>query len=85
MPTQTGKPDAYRAITGKSTGSGAGQAPVREYVEGDRGGDLLSRGCVSPLGNANTQREGEQQRKIENAQQPTRGYGSKPYGGTPVG
>lgn len=83
---QTGSRNRYDTRFGSSLGSRGGQVSVRETSEGDqRNGKNESRGCVSPLGGAGTQRSGDQSGKVERDQQATRGYGSKPYGGDKVG
>lgn len=57
------------------------QAPVHKTTEGDRGGKHSARGHVSPLGGVSNRSSGDQSKRVENAQQPTHGYGgSKPEG-----
>jgi hypothetical protein len=52
-----------------------GQAPVRQTTEGDRGGDLNARGCVSPLGGVMNQGRGDASPPEESRERPgTRSY-----------
>jgi hypothetical protein len=69
---QVGVKDTFQPnINSRASG---GQVPVRQTTEGDRGGDLNARGCVSPLGGVTSQGYGNASPTEERKERPGGGY-----------
>jgi hypothetical protein len=53
-----------------NSSTAGGQVPVRQTTEGDRGGDLNARGCVSPLGGVTGRSRGNESPLEERHERP---------------